>query len=544
MKLIKDARRVFLKSKLLTFATVLVYGFAVCFLLRYYKLPLGSDSITLPLERALKLSFYLFLATLFISYEYYLKFQKEGIAEIAICTAKGKKHRQLMAAFFILTVWVFLLSAIIMGITIIEYQYYQISDPNHEYVIHIVKNIIVNIFLILQLASCIGFCLSKTEKRIFSYLVFLIIVYCVSPYPEKIADAQCMAGNIKNSIYPIVEFLNIMPLVNSGFSTIYAFGQSILSYRIALILFWTSMVVFFILMSRKCRICYKIAAFICCVIFLAGYAMPASKVNMNNNPDNTMAHDQYYYETGVGKVKRKDANYKITAYNMDLKIRRQLEAKVSMKVTRSLKKYLMTLYHGYKVRKVYDQNGKSMGYDQKGDYIEIRAEDNIKTITVEYEGYSAAYYSNAQGIYLPGDFAYYPRAGYLPLYQKSQMAMTSNFVSEDTKFKVSIDYRGKIYTNLVKRKKDYQGKNDGCTIFAGFYKEKNFGDGNRMIYNYLYDECYTGEGGFEEVIREAQKTLKEMKKDHVTIFVAPNVNQTRNCDLGQKQILLRNSPWL
>lgn len=71
--------------------------------------------------------------------------------------------------------------------------------------------------------------------------------------------------------------------------------------------------------------------------------MPASKVNMNNNPDNTMAHDQYYYETGVNKVQRKDANYKITAYNMDLKIRRQLEAKVSMKVNRSLKKYLMTL---------------------------------------------------------------------------------------------------------------------------------------------------------------------------------------------------------
>lgn len=198
MRLIKDAGRVFLKSKRLILATVLVYGFAVCFLLRYYKLPLGSDSITLPLERALKLSFYLFLAVLFISYEYYLKFQKEGIAEIAICTTKGKKHRQLMAAFFIL-------------------------------------------------------------------------------------------------------------------------------------------------MSRKCRIWYKIAAFICCVIFFAGYAMPASKVNMNNNPDNTMAHDQYYYETGVNKVQRKDANYKITAYNMDLKIRRQLEAKVSMKVNRSLKKYLMTL---------------------------------------------------------------------------------------------------------------------------------------------------------------------------------------------------------
>ncbi len=163
---------------------------------------------------------------------------------------------------------------------------------------------------------------------------------------------------------------------------------------------------------------------------------------------------------------------------------------------------------------------------------------------MEYVGASAAYYSNRQGIYLPGDFAYYPRAGYLALYDEEQMAMTSNFVSPDTKFKTIIDYQGKIYTNLDKKGSVYQSVCDGCTIFAGFYKEKKFGDGNRIIYNYLSDECYLEPGGFSAILKEDEAELKKMKKSHVTIFVAPNVNQMRNCDIGQNQILLRNSPWL
>ena len=47
----------------------------------------------------------------------------------------------------------------------------------------------------------------------------------------------------------------------------------------------------------------------------------------------------------------------------------------------------------------------------------------------------------------------------------------------------------------------------------------------------------------EEIIREDNKNLIKQGKDHVTIFVVPNVNQTRSREVGKKQVLLRNSPW-
>lgn len=93
-----------------------------------------------------------------------------------------------------------------------------------------------------------------------------------------------------------------------------------------------------------------------CIIFYIGYSLPASKVSMNGNPQNTMAHDQYYYVL-EDKVRNEKADYKMERYDMKLKIGRQLSAIVKIKVNRNLKRYKMTLYHGYKVKKVYDQDG-------------------------------------------------------------------------------------------------------------------------------------------------------------------------------------------
>ena len=46
------------------------------------------------------------------------------------------------------------------------------------------------------------------------------------------------------------------------------------------------------------------------------------------------------------------------------------------------------------------------------------------------------------------------------------------------------------------------------------------------------------------ICREVEKALEEMGKEGVTIFMVPNVNQMRNRDVGERQILVRNSPWI
>lgn len=547
MRLYKDSLKIFFESKLFFLSTVLIYIGSAMFTLKYYKYPPDVTIITAQLNQGLKSAFYLFVAVMFLSYEYYLKFQRGGIEEASAVTVHGRKNHHLFCAFLTMTLWIAVLAAILTVCVILAYQYYKVRDPQGEYILHIIKNMLINIFLIMELGSLIGLMLTGIKRRILSYALILCIIYLVSPYPERIADAQCVAGNISHSIYPIVELFNIMPLVNSGFPPIAVFGESILFYRLSLILFWMMFAVTMMLLTRKYEIKKILFSAIFTILFFCGYAAPASVVNMNGNPENTMAHDQYYYESSeVTKTKNEKAGYHITSYNMDLKIKRLLSAKVTMNVDESMGQYRMTLYHGYQVKKVSNQDGDSLEYKQNNDYILIKNPENrnVTKICVEYKGYSAAYYSNSQGIYLPGDFAYYPRAGYIPLHNDEGMAMSSCFVQKDTKFQVKLQYSGRAYTNLTERNGVYTGRSDGFTIFAGFYKEKKFGKGNRIIYNYLEDQYYLPGGEIEEVCKDNEKELQKMGKSGVTIFVAPNVNQMRNRDVGEKQVFLRNSPWI
>lgn len=545
MRLWRDTIKVFMRSKILFFSMVILYFYSIHFTMTYFRYPLEGSIVTAQLQQALKLSFYLFLVVLFLSYEYYLKFRHHGMEEVLAAVKYGKKKKTLWCAFFTMTLWIGILTVTLCICVIIAYSWYGIHDPHGEYRCHIIQNMMVNVFLIMELGNLMGLFLSKIKKRIIAYAIMILVVYLVSPYPERIADAQCVAGNYTRSIYPIIECFNIMPLTNTGFDTIAGYGEPLEVPRISLILFWIACFCLLICLSEKCKKWKITFCSIAAIILFYGYAAPASVVNMNGNPDHTMAHDQYYYEaSSETKTKNKKANYHITSYNMDLKIGRLLKAKVTMEVSKSLKQYPMTLYHGYRINRICDQSGNDLDYVQKGDYITINNQwgKEIKKISVEYKGYSAAYYSNHQGIYLPGDFAYYLREGYIPLHDDEQMAMSSCFVRKDTKFKVKLDYGKKVYTNLPETKGVYEGKCDGFTIFSGFYKEKKFGNGNRLIYNYLYGECYL-DGGIDEICKSDEKSLEEIHKQGVTIFVAPNVNQMRNRDIGDRQILLRNSPW-
>lgn len=546
MKIFKDVSKVFMRSKLFLITTLLTICFSVKYAIKYYGYEADIGMISTQLNQTLKTSFYLFFVVMFLAYEFYMKFQHNGIQEVAAVTEEGSKKKHLFCAFCTMTVWIVLITICLSVCTIISFKYYKVPDSN-GYIIHIIENMMVNIFLILELGSLIGLLLSKTRKRILSYAVILLVIYGVSPYVERIADAQAVSGNVTHSIYPLVELFNIMPLVNSGFPTMDPFGENILFYRVSLILFWIMAVLTFIFWTNqasKKKMAVSILAMAC---FFYGYAAPASRVNMNGNPANTMAHDQYYYETDdqPTKVKVEKANYSIPEYKMSLKVGRQLSAKVEMKVNKSLNSYKMTLYHGYKVKKACDQKGNKLSFGQKNDYILVKNQgrEPIEKITLEYEGASASYYSNNQGIYLPGDFAYYPRAGYVALHDDEGMKMTSCFVNKKTKFDLKVSTRKKIYTNLQEKDGVYAGISDGATIFSGFYREKKFGNGNRLVYPYISDFYYAKDQGLEKICDEDEKELERLGKSGVTVFVAPNVNQMRTCDIGENQILVRMTPY-
>ena len=82
MRLWRDTIKVFMRSKILFFSMVILYFYSIHFTMTYFRYPLEGSIVTAQLQQALKLSFYLFLVVLFLSYEYYLKFRHHGMEEV------------------------------------------------------------------------------------------------------------------------------------------------------------------------------------------------------------------------------------------------------------------------------------------------------------------------------------------------------------------------------------------------------------------------------------------------------------------------------
>ena len=475
MKIVKDTLKVFAQAKILIGTAMLTFLFSGIYVFRVYGIT-DETAVVAQLEQALELSFYLFIVAMFVSYEYIRKFRVTGIAETQVATKHGKNRCHFLCAFGVLTMWALLVTVFLIGCVIYSYSFYKIEDPHGEYIWHIIWNLFVNIFLIMELGMLIGSLLSGIRWRIIAYLLMIGVSYLVSPYPEQMADQICRSVKAgKTSIYAFVEACNIMPLVHTGFAPSFSFGESILPYRIALILFWIMIVVTLLIFSsrktRKCTILGVIFSILCFYV----YSLPSSKLIMNSSPDNAVGHEQYYYLTEGDKTKTEDGNYQITAYKMELTIGRQLQADVVIDVDESLKEYKMTLYHGYKIESAVDEDNKELNVSQKGDYVTLTntSGEEIHKIQLKYSGSAAAYYSNYQGIFLPGYFGYYPRAGYVPLFDDTTWSMADAFVDENTEFMVKVHTKQHLYTNLEKEGEWYKGKCDGFPRWISAKYEKN-----------------------------------------------------------------------
>lgn len=501
----------------------------------------GTWYSLVPLRSTLSLSMYVFIIFLFTSYEYFALFKLQHIKEVIQLTPLGRKYRPQIFQGLILTVIAGVFTVCVIIINLIFYavlrQKLQWEEIDLKYIVHIIWNSYIYIFLIAFLAIILGIIISSTERRLFAYAILLFIIFLISPFMEEFANALILS---QINIFPIKEFFNILP-INLNFSDNYMFGFSLLPYRIALLFFWIFLCATIICYKARQRKLLKIVMIILCGINMFYYCLPASKVIMNYSPNGTALADQYYYYMNAKKMvsKNEKANYRIVKYKMKLDIGRLLNAEVIISIdNQMLKEYKMTLYHGYKVNKATDHMGRKLDFKQSGDYLLIkRGDDPLEKIIIQYSGYSAKFYSNYQGICLPGYFPYYPRAGYEQLGENFNNGWFSFFLGENVFFDVYISDNNKVFTNLNKKRENhYAGTCNGPTFVSGFVKGKKIGK-NRIVYPYLAAGEYENTGiSQQEHIDLFMKSITEKGYKNCTVFIMPELNQMRNGIISSQQI--------
>ena len=352
----------------------------------------------------------------------------------------------------------------------------------------VLLHILLNLLILPAVGVLFGAVLAYGAKRGIAYIIIAVVTLLSTPlagdWCVTIYKATGFSASVLTRLFPFMTPSTMLTSSNL------AYGYSLRPYRIFAYAVWILVlcaVLFFYISKERGKKKRLFSAVVCLVagLCLLPFVFRSnSDIIYDDMNSEGAGREISYYERN--KITPPDAcpEFKITSYDMELKLSNVLHAEVKVSVSPSnLDIYGFTLYHGYKVKEVKDESGRALKFEQTGDWIEVESAGETSSLTFSYSGYSNTHYSNGQGAALPGTFAYYPRAGYVTCYGDTGYETLT--LDEPTQFDVKIKNRKKFFTNLNRTGKNtFSGKTTGLTIVGGFYKEDKIGDTN-LVYTYV-----------------------------------------------------------
>ncbi|MBU5677048.1 ABC transporter permease [Alkaliphilus sp. MSJ-5] len=499
-----------------------------------YKLSIHKDALYY-LIHSQKISIIYFVFFVFISYEYLVKSKNESILECFSVINNGK----FKLYFSKLAVLVIIIVIMTLNIMIYNYVAYFVMNVNSlSYAYHIFLNNFLNVFLVSFLGVCIGTVTSLYLKRFPAYLIMIFSTVLISPIFESVPYILFMGFEV--NIYPLREIFNILP-PNLDWVEEELYGLSIESYRWNLLIFWICFLSSFVLLklsTKKSKLLNFVAIILLSfsLINLYSYTKPGSIVKKDYNPNSFVAFDELYYIKDVQK--EENVEFNILAYGMDLTIGRQLHSdiKISLDEKEYLNSYKFTLYRNYKVEKILSKKNEILEFRREGDYLEVfnPTNEKLEEIRILYSGYSPVFYSNSQGVLLPGCFPYYPIEGYKKIYLKEQSSYIPIIRDDNIKFNVSTKSNLDIYSNLQKDNNNFFGEAQAVTLIGGFVEEKNIG--NNIFYGLTLEKLNTNALlDINNILEPYKNMFLENEEFNITgkkIFQSPATFTSRVMDNG------------
>ncbi len=264
--------------------------------------------------------------------------------------------------------------------------------------------------LFFMLAGALtGFAGSRSAAATVSVVVFFVFssafIDCLWNLSD-VTDFFYRVGNLFRFYVPILvgDFYHIFPMGSGCF---------------ARALFWIFLVAALLCVAvRKrllCGIVPMAAALICLAYHLSPDGMPVygDFASMHDASDNGV----YYYRGR--EWTEAPADFGVESYVMELEVGRQLEAEVAVRLTEGSGErdiYRFTLFHGFCLSSVTDQDGQKMDYDRDGDFITVYGGKGVEEIRFAYAGSGKSFYATGYAVYLPSFFPYYPVPGHHIIY--------------------------------------------------------------------------------------------------------------------------------
>lgn len=469
-----------------------------------------------------------FILFLFISYEYFAKSKRANFDECLSVTKNSELFR--LNQFLVMELLALIFGGVLTALSLIGPLKNGLVD--FTYISYILRLSLLYFFVADTIAVLLGMVLSNIKNNIIAYVLLILCTFMFSPIPLGICDTVSDATGVY-----INSFFYMFEIIPRDFESqnYEDYGIPLNSINVIRAVFWLfllSGILCFKYLKRNHTARKAVVSILLIAVILSGIYinLPYSNYPYHmNDPVKGYEGHMYYSPLDYEKMPmqyEEPGGFEITAMDIDLKVGRQLSAKTSVQVNdASLSSYKFTLFRNYKIKSIMDQNGNKLKFDRYSDYVTVypaEGEKITEKIIFEYSGYSAAYYSNSQGIYLPVGFYYYPINGFHYVYDLHAQRYIKNVLDKPVPIHLTVDTKKTVYSNLERvsdGKNEFSGTADGVTILSGFYRETEI-EGCRVVYIAYgtYEERV-----FNNIANEIKKN-PSMYKDKVLI--------TSICTLG------------
>lgn len=476
--------KIFFRSRLRVFLFTLI---VVCTVI-YNLYILSFDDVNLkvgPLNAFLyqeQIAYYLFLAMLFLSFDYYREY-KDAVVLERITSSTGK-IRHTMHLLVNMHYIVILYSVIIWAFGILTWN--NSGLLNKVTCLYLTKNIFLFFFMTGVLASLLSLCVSYFVSNMWGYVLLFIFALLFGPLVDY--SLQILSGMFGQGTSLIYVF-NIFPGISSTINPFVAITGNMTTF--ARTVMWITAILLLIMI----RIRYKkiIPLLIVSVMFvLSGVIIIRPDYSYNNSTPITKlssVHCNSEYYLGNHPEYNEDAGFRITGYDMKLRIDSMLNADVLISMEENdLTEYKFTLQHMYKINEIVDDNGNTLNYNRTGDYLIICSEKPLTGIRIKYCGGNPEFYSSYDQVFLPGFFPYYPVAGYRIIFDSSEFKYVDNSYEYPVLFNVRLTSISKVYSNLHQNDEGTFTGYTVCPVFiSGFVEDKTI-NGISCVNQYLAKE--------------------------------------------------------
>ena len=469
-----------------------------------------------------------FLFFLFMSYEFFYQTGKQKLNEI-IYTSRFSMVREKCYGLLIFigldaVLYIVFLALSVWGTSVV------LGYFNYNWFILLAKAFFLYHFLLYLFAILIGLCVSFIESRIKAFAALTLIFALFSKILMPVI-MSCVQGSERwTHIFDIFSIMN-----RSYYLTVDLFyNYSAEEVNLQRMLFWIFLAFSILGMYLNKGKKHIVTG---CLFLVTGtlfclYVQPAGyRYTGGNDWDAYMEEQQYYTllyhnnQTGIGR-KYKDADFKVTKYAGTLRAKRVLEADITVSAGQpDSGEYRFTLYHGYRIKKVTDENGNELCFEQDGDHVLVKSDtkQSIESLHFEYSGYSRKYMATSQAVFLGGNFPYLPQPGW-NLYMSEIIDNNWNIYHnlKGLGYKVCYDLHfdagQTVYSNLKDNGDGhFTGTTEGATFAASpFIKQIRLKNNCILYYSELSKSCFPDridetKKEFENAFDSLPTTLKNVK---------------------------------